>query len=211
MQNNQNNRLGSSSAWGWAVHLVASASALPGACGGSPGLEEWPGFEAQGVTVASPQLLSGQGAEPLGRRAREGKAGQSGRSRFRQTRRPGGSVEIIGLLGRATPKAPAPHPYSSGMTRRKPQRIQGPNLGLGAGQGLVGGAGSCGRGIQPERGGVPNLGAAAEEREHPPGPGAWGRVTGESAERRATQWGPESSSGQKRIIIVLMDTAAPWL
>ena len=56
VQNNQNNCLGSSSAWGWAVHLVASASALPGACGGSPGLEEWPGFEAQGVTVASPQL-----------------------------------------------------------------------------------------------------------------------------------------------------------
>ena len=112
VQNNQNNRLGSSFAWGWAVHLVASASVLPGACGGSPGLEEWPAFEAQGVTVASPQLLVSQGAEPLGRRAREGKAGQSGRSRFRQTWRPGGSVKIIGLLGRATPKAPAPHPYS---------------------------------------------------------------------------------------------------
>ena len=71
VQNNQNNRLGSSFAWGWAVHLVASASVLPGACGGSPGLEEWPAFEAQGVTVASPQLLLSQGAEPLGRRARE--------------------------------------------------------------------------------------------------------------------------------------------
>ena len=74
-----------------------------------------------------------------------------------------------------------------------------------------GGAGPCGRVSQPERGGVPNLGAAAEGREHLPGPGAGGRGTGESAERRATQWGPVSSSGQKRIIIVLMDTAAPWL
>lgn len=73
------------------------------------------------------------------------------------------------------------------------------------GRGLVGG----GQGIQPERGRVPNLGAAAEERETPSRSWEQGRVTGESAEKRP-QWGPESSSGQ-RIIIVLMDTAAPWL
>lgn len=122
------------------------------------------------------------------------------------------------VAGEGHPKSPCtPSLLSSRMTRGKPQGTQGWNLGLGAGQGLGGGAGSCGRGSQPERGGVPNLGAAAEGREPPPGPGAWGRGTGpgrgpgESAERRATRWGPESSSGQKRIIIVLMDTAAPWL
>lgn len=55
--------------------IEARASVLPDMRGGSPGRWEWRAPEAQGVIVASPPPLSGQGQTPLGRKAGEGKAG----------------------------------------------------------------------------------------------------------------------------------------